>query len=278
MIEIKQLSFGYKKKNPIFHKLSLTVKKGRVTGLLGVNGTGKSTLLYLMSGLLRPWQGEVLLHDTNVAERRPSTLQKMFIVPEEFELPDITLKKYAKVTAPFYPKFSHEQLISCLNVFNMPEDIRLGELSMGQKKKAFICFALATNVDFLALDEPTNGLDIPSKSRFRKAIAMGMSDEKSVIISTHQVRDIDSMLDHIVIIDGNNVLLNADTEQISDKLLFTDRSSEEEGEEVIFAQPGINGNNILMRNTGGRESRIDIELLFNATLSEREKIAKLFRE
>ena len=105
-----------------------------------------------------------------------------------------------------------------------------------------------------------------------------MSDEKSVIISTHQVRDIDSMLDHILIIDGNNVLLNADTEQISDKLLFTDRSSEEEGEEVIFAQPGINGNNILMRNTGGRESRIDIELLFNATLSEREKIAKLFRE
>ena len=109
----------------------------------------------------------------------------------------------------------------------MNEDIHLGELSMGQKKKAFMCFALATNTSLLVMDEPSNGLDIPSKSQFRKVIASGMTDEKSVIISTHQVRDIDSLLDHVVIIDGTLVLLNASVKTICDKVYFAEQGMNE---------------------------------------------------
>ena len=147
-------------------------------------------------------RGKVLYKGIGVSLRYPLTLQDMFLVPEEFALPSVSLKQYVKLNAPFYPAFSNEQLRACLHDFDMNEDIHLGELSMGQKKKAFMCFAAV-----LLMDEPSNGLDIPSKSQFRKVIASGMTDDKSVIISTHQVRDIDSLLDH-VIIDGTHDLRN----------------------------------------------------------------------
>lgn len=275
MIEIKNLTFSYKKKSPVYENFSLNIGKGEVFGLLGKNGTGKTTLLYLMTGLLHPNSGKVLFDVTDVHKRNPSTLGEMFIVPEEFDLPDVSLKQYVDITAPFYPNFSYEQLKSCLEVFEMPTDIKFGELSMGQKKKAFICFALATNTRLLVMDEPSNGLDIPSKSQFRKAIAMGMSDEKSVIISTHQVRDIDSLLDHVIIIDDKMVLLDASTTLISERLYFCD-GERRESNTIIYSQPSIGGNSMLCINNTGEDSNINLELLFNATLAEREKIAAIF--
>mgnify|MGYP000410574067 len=179
MIEVKNLSFSYgKRKQKVFDDFSLALDKGSVYGLLGKNGTGKSTLLYLMTGLLRPQAGRVLYKGVDVSMRYPLTLQDMFLVPEEFALPSVSLKQYLKLNTPFYPNFSNELLSTCLRDFDMNEDIHLGELSMGQKKKAFMCFALATNTSLLVMDEPSNGLDIPSKSQFRKVIASGMTDEK----------------------------------------------------------------------------------------------------
>ena len=149
MIEIKNLSFSYgKKKQSVFNDFSLTLDKGSVYGLLGKNGTGKSTLLYLMTGLLRPQAGQVLYKGVDVSMRYPLTLQDMFLVPEEFALPSVSLKQYLKLNTPFYPNFSNELLSTCLRDFDMNEDIHLGELSMGQKKKAFMCFALATNTSY----------------------------------------------------------------------------------------------------------------------------------
>ncbi len=228
MIEVKNLFFSYgKRKQKVFDDFSLALDKGSVYGLLGKNGTGKSTLLYLMTGLLRPQAGRVLYKGVDVSMRYPLTLQDMFLVPEEFALPSVSLKQYLKLNTPFYPNFSNELLSTCLRDFDMNEDIHLGELSMGQKKKAFMCFALATNTSLLVMDEPSNGLDIPSKSQFRKVIASGMTDEKSVIISTHQVRDIDSLLDHVVIIDGTRVLLNASVKTICDKVYFAEQGMNE---------------------------------------------------
>ena len=224
MLEVKNLSFSYgRRKAKVLEDFSLTLQKGSVYGLLGKNGTGKSTLLYLLAGLLRPQQGNVIYKGMEVIKRRPDTLQDMFLVPEEFALPNVSLKQYVKLNAPFYPSFSEEILKACLRDFDMNEDIHLGELSMGQKKKAFMCFALATNTSLLMMDEPSNGLDIPSKSQFRKVIASGMTDEKAVIISTHQVRDIDSLLDHVLIMDGTNLLLDASVSTICEKLYFAEQ-------------------------------------------------------
>ena len=245
-------------------------------GLLGKNGTGKSTLLYLITGLLHPQQGTVLFKDEEVRRRLPSTLSDMYIVPEEFELPSMTMKQYVKLNAPFYPNFSEEQLKKNLALFDFDENIHLGNLSMGQKKKAYMCFALAANTSLLVMDEPTNGLDIPSKSEFRRLIASNMTDEKTIIISTHQVRDIDSLLDHIVIIDQSSVLLNASNADICRRLLFTELPMSEPTDGALYVQPSVSGNSAILPNEYDEESRMNLELLFNGVLAEREKFAQVF--
>ncbi len=181
--------------------------------MLGKNGTGKSTLLYLMMGLLRPKKGEVRVDGILSYQRDPEVMREMFIVPEEYDLPAIDLLDYVHSLKPFYPRFSEELLEKCLAGFDMQPNVNLGALSLGQKKKVYMCVALATNTRFLLMDEPTNGLDILSKSQFRKVVITGMTEEKTIIISTHQVHDVEHLLDHVVIIDRNRVLLdNALTE------------------------------------------------------------------
>ena len=279
MIEVKNMSFSYgKRKQKVFDDFSLALDKGSVYGLLGKNGTGKSTLLYLMTGLLRPQAGQVLYKGVDVSMRYPLTLQDMFLVPEEFALPSVSLKRYLKLNTPFYPNFSNELLNACLHDFDMNEDIHLGELSMGQKKKAFMCFALATNTSLLVMDEPSNGLDIPSKSQFRKVIASGMTDEKAVIISTHQVRDIDSLLDHVVIIDGTRVLLNESVKTICEKLYFVEQGMNESTDTALYVQPSVQGNSVIFPNTENEETNLNLEVLFNAMLAEREKMQTMFNK
>ena len=277
MIDVNQVSFSYGRRKPkVLDGFSMQLNQGAVYGLLGKNGTGKSTLLYLMAGLLRPQSGKVCYKGVDTMLRRPSTLQDMFLVPEEFALPNVSLKQYVKLNAPFYPKFSDELLRSCLRDFDMNEDIHLGELSMGQKKKAFMCFALATNTSLLMMDEPSNGLDIPSKSQFRKVIASGMSDEKAVIISTHQVRDIDSLLDHVLIMDASELLLNESVASICDKLYFTEQGMNEPIDDALYVQPSVQGNSVILPNTYGEESKLNLEVLFNAMLAERVKMQTMF--
>lgn len=208
MLEIKNLTFAYRGTLNVLEDLSLKFEEGGVYGLLGKNGSGKSTLLYLMMGLLKPKTGEVTMDGTNTFERQPNTLSKMFIVPEEYDMPNTNLKQYVAAIRPFYPNFDEQVLKDCLAEFDMKEDIHLNDLSMGQKKKVYISLALAIKTKVLLMDEPTNGLDIPAKSQFRKALMRGMSNDQIIIISTHQVRDVEQIIDHVTIINDNKVLMN----------------------------------------------------------------------
>lgn len=277
MIEINNLTYSYGKgKRPVYTDFNLSYEEGGIYGLLGKNGTGKTTLLYLISGLLRPRKGEVLFDGINTAGRNVETLRQLFLVPEEFTLPDIRLKTYVAVNSVFYPQFSMETLQKALQDFELDDSIHLKELSMGQKKKAFMSFALATNTPLLLMDEPTNGLDIPSKSQFRKVIASNMTDEKIVLISTHQVRDIDTLLDHVTIIDGSDILLNSSVAGITSRLAFDEVEAGEQPADILFSQPSYRGNSIVRLNNDGEETPLNLELLFNATLAGREKIKQLF--
>jgi len=208
MLQIQNITFGYNRNHKVIDGLNLEFAEGGIYGLLGKNGTGKSTLLYLIMGLLRPERGTILMDGVDTKDRKPEVMQDMFIVPEEYNLPSIPLEKYVNSLRPFYPNFDEQLLRDCLQVFEMPYDINLGSLSMGMKKKIYMCVALAARTKLLLMDEPTNGLDIPAKSQFRKAIARGMRDDQIVIISTHQVRDVELLLDHVTIIDNNRVLYN----------------------------------------------------------------------
>ncbi|TWV14743.1 ATP-binding cassette domain-containing protein [Bacteroidaceae bacterium HV4-6-C5C] len=277
MLQVKNVSFSYRRgKKEVLHDFSLSLGKGGVYGLLGRNGAGKSTLLYLMSGLLIPKKGEVIYHNVNVRLRQPVTLRDMFLVPEEFDLPPISLLSYVELNSPFYPRFSKEDMVKYLHYFEMDQDVNLGALSMGQKKKVFMSFALATNTSLLIMDEPTNGLDIPGKSQFRKFIASGMTDDKTIIISTHQVRDIDRILDHVLIMDNSQVLLDESIGDICNKLLFVESDNRNLANNALFTLPSVQGNYLLLPNTDGEESEINLELLFGATLAEPEKIKRMF--
>lgn len=278
MIKAEHLTFGYGKNKQVFNDFNLEIEKGKIVGLLGKNGTGKSTLLYIICGLLKPSHGNVTIKGIDIRRRLPQTLSDIYLVPEEFDLPNLSMKQFVKLNSGFYPDFSNETLNTCLNDFDLGMDINLGELSMGQKKKAYMCFALATNTSLLLMDEPTNGLDIPSKSQFRKVIASGMTDEKTIIISTHQVRDIDRLLDHITIIDGTEVLLDKSVKEITDRLYFCEQSMNEPTDGVLFIQPSVQGNSIIMENIFGEENPMNLEVLFNAILAERNKIQEVFNK
>ena len=277
MLQVENISFSYRRgKKEVLSDFSLSLEKGRVYGLLGKNGAGKSTLLYLMSGLLTPKHGKVMYHDTDVRRRLPITLQDMFLVPEEFELPPISLVSYIELNGNFYPRFSKEDMVKYLHFFEMDLDTDLGALSMGQKKKVFMSFALATNTSLLLMDEPTNGLDIPGKSQFRKFIASGMSDDKTIVISTHQVRDNDKVLDHVLIMDNSHVLLDQSITSICDKLLFVESDDRELAKTALYTLPSVQGNLLLLPNTENEESEINLELLFGATLAMPDKIVEMF--
>lgn len=167
-------------------------------------------------------------------------------------------------------------MVTYLHYFEMDLDIDLGALSMGQKKKVFMSFALATNTSLLLMDEPTNGLDIPGKSQFRKFIASGMSDEKTIVISTHQVRDIDKVLDHVLIMDDSRVLLDESTAGICNKLLFVESDDRELAKTALYAILSLQGNFLLLPRPADAESEINLELLFGATLATPDKIAEMF--
>ena len=265
MIEVKNISFKYAGNSSlVFDDFSLTLEANNIYGLLGKNGTGKSTLLYLIAGLLRPKKGSVCFDGIETKKRRPETLSEIFIVPEEFDLPSMSLRQYVKINAPFYPRFSHEVLESCLQDFELSMDVKLNALSMGQKKKVFMSFALAANTKLLLMDEPTNGLDIPSKSQFRKVIAQHMTEDRTLIISTHQVHDVESLLDHILILSQQKLLLDASVAEISEKYTFEYRTPSEM-DDAIYAEPSLQGNAVIApRKADSAETQVNLELLFNA--------------
>lgn len=265
MINVENISFKYKgQKALVFDGFSLQLEENRIYGLLGKNGTGKSTLLYLLTGLLRPAKGVVSCDGIVTCKREPEILRDMYLVTEEFDLPSIRLLEFADLNRPFYPKFSYEVLDSCLKDFELDRHVKLNELSMGQRKKAFMSFALATNTKYLFMDEPTNGLDIPSKSQFRKVIAQHMTEDRTIIISTHQVHDVEQLLDHILILDQRSMLLNASVQEITDKYTFEYRAPQEMDDTVLYAEPTLQGNAVIAeRKAGDAETQINLELLFN---------------
>lgn len=279
MIAFKDVCFSYRRNVPVLSHLSLQIEPGTVCGLLGRNGVGKSTMLYLTAGLLRPRAGQVLCNGYIPSDRQVNFLNDIFIVPEEFDLPPISLNEYVRINSVFYPKFNMDLMHSILEIFALPADINLGALSLGQKKKAFLSFALACNTSILLLDEPTNGLDITAKRMFRAAITAAMTDDKTIIISTHQVYDVENILDHVVIADNNRILLNRPMIDIQTKLRFGYTQDPEQAKRALFSIPMPGGFNVVeFLDNPDRETEVNLETLFELTNSNPELINQLFVE
>jgi ABC-2 type transport system ATP-binding protein len=271
MVIINDLGFRYsKKQQPLFQELNCELASGSIVGLLGKNGAGKTTLLKLMIGLLRPAEGTVRIMDRQPAEREPSLLQEMYFLPEEFHHPSVSIKHYVKANSGFYPRFDQALLNRLITDFELPENKRLNELSYGQKKKFLISFALSTKCRLLVLDEPTNGLDIPSKAIFRRVMAGSLDDDQLVIISTHQVRDVENLIDRVLMLENGKFIMQKNIYEIASKLRFATAASAD-GENILYHEMVPGGYKVITPQTDGSSS-VDIELLFNAISHGTEKM------
>ncbi|PWU02693.1 MAG: ABC transporter ATP-binding protein [Bacteroidetes bacterium] len=275
MVSIQNLHFAYRRKK-VFTGLSLDLKAGHIYGLLGKNGTGKSTLLRNIGGLLFPDQGKLEVMGFDPGKREPAFLQDVFMVAEEFFLPNISLEKLVAYNAPFYPRFSKSQFDGYIREFDIPTDSTIQNMSYGQKKKTLISFGLACNTSLLLMDEPTNGLDIMSKSQFRKVMAGALDENKCIIISTHQVKDLENLIDRITIIDHGTILFDQTVDQITTKLNFKISFDHEEIKTALYSESSLKGNAIITRNSEGEESKLDLEMLYKAIVTNRDSIQSVF--
>jgi len=275
MVSIRNLHFAYRRK-AVFTGLSLDLKPGYIYGLLGQNGTGKSTLLRNMAGFLFPAKGSIEVLGFEPGKRHPDFLQKVFLVPEDFYLPSMRIDRWVRYQASFYTSFNREQFDRNIRDFDIPPDAVLDEISYGQQKKTLISFALAVGAPLLLMDEPTNGLDILSKSQFRKVIAGAVDENKCIVISTHQVRDLDNLIDRILFIEEGKILFDQDLETISRKLTFKLSSDAAEVAGSLYQEPSLKGHAVIVANTGEEDSRPDLEMLYKAIVLDGEKINAVF--
>ncbi len=273
MITIKNLNFNYNKAKPLFKNVSMQLEEGHIYGLLGKNGAGKSTLLKNIAGLVYPWSGSLEVLGYDPRKREPALLRQISFIPEEFHLPSVRSSSYVSVNAPFYPYFDHQYLHELLTEFEIPVQQKLSEMSYGQKKKYIIAFGLATKARLIIMDEPTNGLDIPSKAQFRKIMASAMTDDCCIIISTHQVRDLDNLIDTVILLDEQKVALSASIEEITNRLMF--KKVKEVDSTALYVEEGLGGFNTIAINSNQEDSRLDMELFFNAVLSKKSSITSL---
>ena len=273
MIEIKDLAFSYGK-TPILKSITTTLEEGRIYGLLGENGVGKTTLLTLLCGLKKVCSGSITTDGENPFDRTPTLLQNQFYLPDEVLPVAMKAECFSKERGAFWPDYDHSKFLEIMKEFENDPAKKMNQMSAGQLKKTYISLALACGCKYIFMDEPTNGLDIPSKTQFRSAIMKYTSDDSTIVISTHQVRDLENIIDPIIILDRQDVLLNASVEEITSKLYF-DYGTQLHPESLYSEQlPG--GFIQVYPNTTGEDSKINVEALFNAVHKNKELIKGMF--
>ena len=272
MITLKELSFSYSRKKEVLDRINLEVGSGHICGLLGKNGEGKTTLLNLLSGQIFPDQGSCLVLEEIPSERNARILQQIFLLPEEISMPEVTAIEYIKMYAPFYPTFRDDICKACVESFEINLSDRLSKMSQGQRKKVAITLALAAHTPLLLMDEPTNGLDIPSKATFRRLVASLIDDNQTVIISTHQVRDLESLIDTVLILDQRQTLLNKTLNEIGEKLYFGPLLPEEK---ALYSEPTPQGTIGVTAREDKEETAVSLELLFNAAITYPKEIQRI---
>jgi ABC-2 type transport system ATP-binding protein len=278
MITTKNLDFSYSKKANLISSLNLEVSAGRIHGLLGKNGEGKSTLLKLFTGILFPTHGEIQTMGFNPRDRKPEMLADVYFLPEELPTVNLSVQKFEKIYAPFYPHFSAELFNQYLKDFEVEDKKKVIEKhSLGEKRKILLAFAIATNTKLLLLDEPTNGLDIPSKAQFRKIIASTIDESKCLIISTHQVKDLDSLIDSIIILKDHQIKFHQNLVNITEKLQFKFESNTVKTNSVLYSEETPRGKYIICPNETGEESKLDIEMLFNGIHANESEFTAIFK-
>lgn len=271
MIKVTQLQFGYGRKR-VYGDFSLELTKPGVYALFGRNGSGKSTLLKILSGLLFPHTGSVQVLGFDPAARSPAFLEQVYIVPEEFHLPNISLAVLQETHAPFYPRFSIADFQSYIQTFEIPRDKGFASMSLGQKKKAVIAFALATHTPLLLMDEPTNGLDIMGRTQFKAIIGRAEQARRIIVISTHQAHDLESLISHVLFVDAGKVALSASIDTLQRALHLGVADQQQAGIGHIYQEALGRQWAYVAVNQSGIAGTVNLELLYKALSMNKQAI------
>jgi ABC-2 type transport system ATP-binding protein len=275
VIEIMDMSFGYKRKR-LFNDLVLSLAPGNIYGLLGKNGAGKTTLLKLICGLRFPQAGSCRVLGFDPARRPAGLLEDVCFISEELHVPPIKPSLFERLYAPLYPRFDHAAFTTYMQEFELDGSKKLSEMSYGQKKKFLIAFGLASQCRIVLLDEPTNGLDIPSKSQFRRLLARAAGEDQLILVSTHQVRDMENLIDPIIILDEGRVIFQQPLQEASRRMSVTIERAEPSDSAVLYSEKTLGGYVVVRENTTGEETSMDLEILFNAVISSGDRVQALF--
>lgn len=279
MVEMDAIRFGYKRRS-IFEGLNLVLEPGNIYGLLGLNGAGKSTLLRLLSGLLFPDSGRVRVLGHEPRRRSPALLSRIYMLPEAFQLPDIRDRQYISRFAPFYPRFDLNYMERLLAELEVPRDAKLSGLSLGEQKKFHLAFGLACGASLLILDEPSNGLDIPSKRAFRKLVAEALTAQRAIVIATHQVKDVELLIDKVVILHNGTFICHVDLSEISARLRFTRESTRPDPHAagLLHVEPALGGHAAVWADASSGNGHPDLELFFNAVVANPDDFTRYFHK
>jgi ABC-2 type transport system ATP-binding protein len=281
MLIVDNIKFAYPKQNYLFDNLSLELKKGGIYGLLGKNGAGKTTLLSLLSGVLFPDYGSISLLNMSSINRSRQFLQEVYLLTDtEFAKPqNLTGNEYLKAYASFYPRFDYNKFDVILKEWAISSTKKLTQFSSGEYKKFLLSFALASNCSLLLLDEPTNGLDIPAKVKFRSLVANTITEDSSIIISSHQVRDLEDLIDPIIILDQGQIILNQSIAEIENKITFTTSTNKPAPGTTLYTTPVVNGfTSATIRHNDEKYTKVDLEILFSAVINNPKLIQSLWSD
>lgn len=212
LVEVKNLTMTYDKKNTALNQLSLTIPRGKIIGLLGPNGSGKTTLIKILNGLLTPTAGEVLVNGEKPGAK---TKARVSYLPERtYFQSSMRVKELIALFTDFYEDFKPERAREMLHSLDINENARLKTLSKGTKEKVQLILVMSRDADLFVLDEPIAGVDPAARDYILKTIISNYNENATVLLSTHLISDIENILDEVIFIKNGTLVLQSTVEEI----------------------------------------------------------------
>ncbi|MCF3944808.1 ABC transporter ATP-binding protein [Oceanobacillus alkalisoli] len=211
MIEVKNVTKKFGRKN-VLQGVSFTANKGEITCLIGVNGVGKTTILNGIVNLTPMTSGEILIDGEKLTKE---TYEKIAFIPDAITmLPRMRVREAMQFMQDFYDSWNNERAEELLRFFKLKKEDRISSLSKGNVAKANLLLGLALDVDYLLMDEPFSGIDIFSREQIADVFTSHLVEERGVIITTHEINDIEHLIDKVVLLDDGIVFKEFATEEM----------------------------------------------------------------
>ena len=211
MIDIINVSkkFG---KNYALENVSFQIKEGKVIGVLGINGAGKSTILKSIAGVIRPDKGKILIDGEKINSK---LYNKIAFVPDaDTYFPNLTIKETFAFMKEFYKNWDEEKAYNMLKFFNLTDDKIISNLSKGNRARVKIILGFAQNAKYILLDEPFSGIDLFKREEFIKDMVEFISPEQSIIITTHEINEIEEIIEEVITLHEGKVVFNFNVEEV----------------------------------------------------------------